>query len=846
MSLIVDNTWLNYHEACDLLGLKLEGKRNEAIEKMNELFKCEEYDMYSKLKIENFLGEHISVMNVILHIRNLVDKNLGMLHGAPNSFFINKPLKSLALNVIKFSRFFESKFISNDDFEKMKQYYKKIYNHPDSQICLKKDFINELQLGNEGFTKKIDKIFDEYGIKPYIKFNRVSFYKKEYLDFLKNEQQKKLQLIKKSYMTVAEATEMYGFEQWNFNRYLRINGLNNHLTRVPHICAIQNASNALVRLIPKQIINNYVNLLEEREAIETILSNSDFKPYQCYQELLDYFCVKFSEEEFTERYWFSFVRIKLEETRRSGVALREFILMMFSITKMVVAITSGREILGFTSKEINLSFLNNNIPNVWQRQLYNFFNRLNDSCKEKGVKIFDMNLIENPKYKVKNQKEKEVYSVKDFISLIDFCKEPLHKSKAIIDAEFQVSGNGFKSYSSMWLYTIIHMNNAWRHSDVIKFPRLTIPQYNHLTLEWLINNEITPKDAEVIADFYRSNVYTHSKNDQKRFFIISDELLIPFANAVLICELIQREVYPLSDRIIEFQHEKGYPSNGTRMKFFESFESESEDFEFKSSIMNNTVISLATDVISKLTNSSPIEAVKFFRNHSDVEITNIYINIPEKYVNYISSQLFNLGNFGYIYDNLSLLLFGEDNDREKRSRNAFIIKKTFGSIEKIESIAHCAQEVASEREHVKEFISTLSPKERLEKYGLLNLGLSPSKTIDLQCLVGLDNCPMGVRDCDKCPLMIPNRFTLCSLNLRINEKIKQFVKIYENTNFEGEKVKVANQLYISFDLVKQAINKFGRDTVSHFINIDEINETMKNLPSFKQHISLIAREEVIQ
>ncbi|BCD00046.1 hypothetical protein BC30048_2948 [Bacillus cereus] len=192
------------------------------------------------------------------------------------------------------------------------------------------------------------------------------------------------------------------------------------------------------------------------------------------------------------------------------------------------------------------------------------------------------------------------------------------------------------------------------------------------------------------------------------------------------------------------------------------------------------------------------------------------------------------------------MLFGEDNDREKRSRNAFIIKKTFGSIEKIESIAHCAQEVASEREHVKEFISTLSPKERLEKYGLLNLGLSPSKTIDLQCLVGLDNCPMGVRDCDKCPLMIPNRFTLCSLNLRINEKIKQFVKIYENTNFEGEKVKVANQLYISFDLVKQAINKFGRDTVSHFINIDEINETMKNLPSFKQHISLIAREEVIQ
>ncbi|PGD94988.1 hypothetical protein [Bacillus wiedmannii] len=843
MSLTDKSEWLKYDESCNLLGLKLEGDQHEAVKKMNELFELEEVGIYSKLKIEKFLREHISIANVITELRNLVDKNLGSLHGRPNNLFINKPLKSLGLEVIRFAKFFESKFISLNEFEIIKHYYKKIYNHPDAQICLTKEFVSALQLGLERHKEKIVKIFKQYDIEPYFTCSRVNYYKKEDLDFLKAEQKKQFQLMEKSYLTIVEACELYGFKEHLLKRHLRDKGLMHHTVEFPLICSVQNQLkkyNVQARLVPKRIVEDYVKLLKQKKDVENILNNVDIMPYQCYEKLMDYFEIKFPEEaRLTEKYWFSFTRLKLEETIRSGAALKEFTSMLFSITKSIVEMCNNGEIFSFSEKEIAFMLFNDNVPNHWQRQIYNFLNRLNSTLELNGLRVIDLKRIPNPKHKKVLQKEKETYSVKEYLNLIDYSNKYFQKSKALIDAKSQIEGERFFSYSNMWLYTIIHLNNAWRHSDVLTFPRLTIRQFDHLTLEWLENNELSQGDAELIADFYRSQAFTHSKNGKKRYFIISDELLLSFAEAVAVCECIYRELYPLSDRIIGFQNKHDRILEAVHSSFFADYKSDSEDFEFRSSIMNRTVISLGTDVISKLSDDNAIDAIKFFRNHSNIEITNIYIDIPPEYLNRIADNLFNLGNFGYIYDALSTLLFGVKSNREARVQNASMVEEIFGAIARIETIAHCALEIASEREQVKDFLNALTPEERLKKYNLLNWGLSPSKSYDLQCLVGIDNCPMGVMDCDKCSLKVPNRFTLCNLYLKIHDKIEAFIQIYENTNLEGEKVKVSNQLYMIYDLLKQAIYSFGRETVSHFIDLDSINKIMGNLPSFKQHVSLI-------
>ncbi|BCC18526.1 TPA: hypothetical protein ACLE2C_003577 [Bacillus paranthracis] len=835
-----ENELLNFEEACSFL--KIVAKKydyNEAMDKLNELFANEESELYSKVKMEVFLANHISFADAI--------HELGKLQMSVNNSNFKRTIKNLTMDSIKFSRYVEGQFISNGDFEILKHYYMKKWNHPDSVLYTKQELSEELNLT----TELLNRVLDSYDIRPFVfvpNGKGKNYYHEKTLMFLKTEQERKISMTSKSYMAMEDVSKIHDVHHNALKSFIRDNGLNKQLVTPPLIVCTTNITSFRVgkRLVPKHIITQYVQIVKERQAIQDILIDSEVKPYHVYQKILECLNIKFTKESsLTEYYWNSFVRIKLQETIRSGNALQEFISMMVSITKVLVELTSHREIFSFTEKEISLALFKDHIPNIWQRQLYNFFNRFNSSAKSSGVKVINMELIPNPKDKVTVRKEKETYSVQEYLDLIDHCNNPLHTKKAISDAKFQISGKSFKSYSSMWLYTIINLNNAWRHSDVISFPRLAIPQFDHITFEWLENNELSLEDAELIADFYRNQHYIHSKNKQNRYFIISEELLLAFANAVLICELVYREIYPLSDRIIGFQNRQNRPSKGVHNEFFENYESPSEDFEFKSSIINRTVISLATDVISKLSNNNTIDAIKFFRNHSNVEIANIYIDIPQEYVNYIADQLFDIGNFGYIYDNLSLLLFGESTNREDRTVNALTVKKALGSIERVESIAHCALAIASEREQVKEFLMTLTSEERLEKYNLLNLGLLPSKSFDAQCLVGIDNCPMGTRDCDKCSLMIPNRFTLCNLNVKINDKINDFANIYENTSLEGEKIKVSNQLYMSLELVKQAIETFGRDTVGHFVDIDSINESLKSLPSFKQHVTLIEQEEVV-
>lgn len=828
------NELLNFEETCSFL--KIIAKKSDyskAIDKLNELFANKETELYSKAKMVVFLANHISFADAIYE--------LGKLQMPINNSNFKRTIKNLTMNSIEFSRYVEGQFLSNEDFEILKCYYMKKWNHSDSVLYTKKELSKELKLTIE----LLNRVLDQYDIRPFVfvpNGNGKSYYHKNALIFLKVEQEKKISITRKSYMALEDVGEIHDVHPNALKSFIRDNGLNKQLVTSPLIVCTTDITSFRVgkRLVPKHIINQYVQGVNERKAIQDLLIDSEVKPYHVYQEILKCLNIKFTKEsDLTEYYWSSFVRIKLQETNRSGNLLQEFIMMMVSITKVLVELTNHREIFSFTEKEITLALFKEHIPNVWQRQLYNFFNRFNSSAKSRGLKLINLKLIPNPKNKRVVHKEKEAYSVQEYLDLIEYCNDSSHKIEAISDAKSQILGRDFKSYSSMWLYTIIHLNNAWRHSDVISFPRLGIPQFDHITLDWLEYNEISLDDAELIADYYLNQHYIHSKNKQNRYFIISDELLLAFANAVLICELIYREIYPLSDRLIGFQEKNNRPSSAIHDKFFGNYESKYEAFTFKSSIINRTVISLATDVIGKLSNNNTIDAIKFFRNHSNVEITNIYLDIPQEHVNYIADQLFNIGNFGYIYDNLSLLLFGENTNREDRTVNTLTVKKALGSIERIESIAQCVIAVASERDQVKEFIMTLTPKERLEKYNLLNWGLSPSKSFDAQCLVGVDNCPMGARDCDKCPLMIPNRFTLCNLNMKINDKIDDFIKVYEHTSLEGEKIKVSNQLYMSLDLIKQAIETFGRETVGHFIDIDSINESLKILPSFKQHVTLI-------
>ncbi|PEQ96601.1 hypothetical protein CN481_00205 [Bacillus sp. AFS006103] len=830
------STKLRYREACSLLNFtKGKIKENKFKSILFELFYAEEGSKFlSKIKIEQFLNEHTVLTYVVKAIQEITANPTA-------NVMVSHALRAFGMETINFGVDFKYRYIHNRDFYKLKQYYMNMYGHPDCEIYTKTELISKLGIQ----LHLIDSVLTEYKIYPYFKVGNALYYIKHDLAFLLNEQEKKLKQLNEKYTTTTQLKEITGEKLSNINRFIRVNGLGDHTIEVPSICRISSTPYlGAIRLIPKHLIKLYIEDVKRRNRIRELLRASEVNPFHTYLSLVDSLDIKFSKVNAkTQYYWESFVRSRLEKTIKTDEGLKDQIMLFVHATELLIRVTLNKEIFNFSAKEIELALMNANVPNSWQRDFYVFFNKLSSSFKEQGIRIFDINLIKNPKYKTNEKElhEKETYTVEEYINLIDYSKKAFHKEKATINAKAQLTGLTRSSYPQMWLYVIIQLNNVWNHKDVVSFPRLNLKFIDGFTLNWIEQNELTKEQAEMIVDYYRNTTFERKKSGKELKFLLADELISVFATSILICELIQREIYPLSVRLIDFENSSNTPTKKTTSEFFEHYNPKSEDFKFGNLVLNRTVLSCATDVIKKLTNGNPLDVIKFFRNHSDVETTNIYINVPTEYVNYLAEHLFNIGNFGFIYDNLAYILNGKELDREERTKNALSVKNSLGSIEKVESIAHCASAIASERNAVKEIVSEMTFEEVREKYNLLRLGLLPSKDDHDQCLVGMSNCPLEPRKCETCPLMVPNRYTLIKLNLKLNEKMDAFMQSYFNTPFEGEKIKLANHLYIYLDLAKQAIAKFGRETVENFVNIDEINEKLSSIPTFKENVSLIQK-----
>src|SRR5690606_33223477 len=191
-------------------------------------------------------------------------------------------------------------------------------------------------------------------------------------------------------------------------------------------------------------------------------------------------------------------------------------------------------------------------------------------------------------------------------------------------------------------------------------------------------------------------------------------------------------------------------------------------------------------VIKKQTNRNPIELIKFLRNHSDIETTNIYINIPEESLELINKQLFELGNFGFLYDGMSIVLSMEK-ERNKNSSNekALMVKKVLMSLSITEQVSGFLNALFKERNIALDLLSEMPLEDIRSKFTLLNLGLMPAKSDDFQCLISESDCPFGSRECQSCPISIPNIYTLNSIGRRINKKISEFAEKFPHTAYKA-------------------------------------------------------------
>src|SRR5699024_904811 len=142
------------------------------------------------------------------------------------------------------------------------------------------------------------------------------------------------------------------------------------------------------------------------------------------------------------------------------------------------------------------------------------------------------------------------------------------------------------------------------------------------------------KDAEYIVNQIRVKFsFKHAKNRKRRHFFCSEELVYPLTNAIAICELRIQVISTEESFLIDFYSSDISMLSSTHNVFFKYFKA---NIKFSSPKMNRTFISYMNDVIKKKTGRNPLEISKHIRNHSNFETTNVYIDIPQNHLDYIS------------------------------------------------------------------------------------------------------------------------------------------------------------------------------------------------------------------
>lgn len=555
----------------------------------------------------------------------------------------------------------------------------------------------------------------------------------------------------------------------------------------------------------------------------------------------------------TEKLWFEYVEEILKNSNENqSYTTSNYISILTRATEALVD-NIENEIFTYTSNQLNLKLLNNeNIPRSSREYIFQYLvfvdkvitlkEQMNPSTRI-TKKPFNVNRLINPRRLPRSNLETKIYSYEQYQLLFNYTIDiDLHKQKAIKEAldfiQETKKSRAYKKYDSAWLYMLLHLNNAWRHSDCLQIPRISLAGTEIRDLNWLRNNEISKDDVKKIIFRLKAADMIVSKTGSVRNFFCSTEVEQAMATAIAICELRTRATNDSSDTIIYKINTSGAFSQGPKNAFFKNFKC--TDFDFQNRAMNRTFLSLVAYIQSVSGNKSDSEYLRILRSHVDFETTDIYLTIPQERLDQIALQLFDRDIFGHIPQVLAELIFGKQDEELVQTENIKLVKQGFGDIYKIEETAfflnkiqeikaHASQAFLKDNEEYKDIIESIirdmPPEDVNSLFNRIITGQMPSKKQHYQCIVSETNCKFPGRDCDGCPLSIPHFYALSSLVERIFRKATTIYKSLEAELPEAEKTRLANWIALDLNLLEEAQRKYGKQEIAMFAT--GINEKLK-------------------
>ncbi len=693
----------------------------------------------------------------------------------------------------------------------------------------------------------VEKVVKEYNIVT-VKESPITYIEKEDVQMLIDKQHKLWEKVRNEYFTADEAAKTLNISRQTLGQRFIKDEI--HSIYVPPlICTIRDGINFRQGRTLIHLKTDVLSLNERRQQekdIENIIYHSESTIYDVLQTALREANINFSNNgKVTKTHWFSYVKRKAAKSKASSATMKQEIRKLFNTSILLSKLTDLKEIFTYTDNELNLAIFNSNINKTVQLEMYKFLRQVFETREIAGLSTnYKFSKLNNIYKKPKRiQKEKTIYPLEEYISLIDYTKDIIkHKKRAIEDIRLQIQKESHLHRDSSWLYVLLHLNNAWRHYDVTSFPRIDLQQTQlgnmeaMEALEWIEKNSLSEHDVITIINQVKVMSFVHSKTKKKRHFFCSYELMAAFAHSTVLCEIRCQICQPLSEVLIDFNNRKRDFTDRQRNAFFESH---NDNFIFKSRQMNRTLISYVYSVIKKTTKRNPLEITKFIRGHSNEETTNIYIDIPQEQMDFITKQLFDLGHFGYAYDALSELILQEPIDnREERTQTSLSLKEVFGDVHHIEQVTRYLNRLSEEQQIVYKVIKGLSLEERKDIYDSIKLGQQPSKKEYFQCIY--QTCKFPNRDCEKCQFAVPNFYALSQLEEEFQLNFRDFKELFNTTTKQGEKIRLSNIKYNYLYLIESAVKTFGKDEVSSFFKngLEEFKKELRSIPNIKEYVTI--------
>ncbi|MCZ8533030.1 hypothetical protein [Psychrobacillus psychrodurans] len=194
----------------------------------------------------------------------------------------------------------------------------------------------------------------------------------------------------------------------------------------------------------------------------------------------------------------------------------------------------------------------------------------------------------------------------------------------------------------------------------------------------------------------------------------------------------------------------------------------------------------------------------------------MYIKIPDEDINKLSINLFNRGIFGYIPKILSEIVFGNTNDLIKETNNIIKLKSIFKDIYNIEATAGFLNSVLKQKESIIQLFINQGSKVAFETLNKLQKNYLPGKDKNFQCIVSERGCLNTSLDCKNCVYSVPNFYATANIVSSVTNTLEHFKNAFNNTNFETEKIKQVNLLFMELDILDDIVNKLGEDVVLEF------------------------------